>query len=104
MVIQKKSMPEESESEDWDEESDEEFEEDLDEETPKQIKKPIQVERTNKFSKPEQKSVEDRFVAYHVPTIDGLMDKQTNKMVSQDLWEVLAIILSKLNRIEENLG
>ena len=65
---------------------------------------PIEVNRTNKFAPQPKPAPENRFVAFHSPQIDGIMDTATNKLFSQDIMEVLADLKSQLNRIEESLG
>jgi hypothetical protein len=64
----------------------------------------IEVARTNKFAPQPKTIAEDRFVAVHSPAIEGIIDKQTNKLVTNDLWEALARIISSQQRIEESLG
>lgn len=102
MAIQKKQIEEEEEDPDF------EDEEEMFEEDEQELKKPLkkmEVERTNKFS-PKPKTIqENRFVAFHSPAVDGIMDKTTNKLINQgDLWEIQAEMLSILHRIEESLG
>lgn len=65
---------------------------------------PPQVERTNKFAEKPKPEPENRYGAIHSQQVDGIFDRRTNKVLSQDLWEVQAEILSVLRRIEESLG
>jgi len=102
--------------EDFDDDFEEELEnkeEEIEEEVPQRQSpqrpafKPrptIEVARTNKFAPQPKTIAEDRYVAVHSPAIEGIIDKQTNKLVTNDLWEALARIISSQQRIEESLG
>jgi hypothetical protein len=99
-ILKKKS---EEEDDEWDPEEEEQEEEGIEFEKPLP-KKPMEVARTNKFAPQPKPQAENRFVAVHSPAIDGIMDKKTNKLVTADLWEIQAEMLSILQRIEESLG
>jgi len=53
--------------------------------------------------KPAQQIAKDRYVAFKQPEAMGIIDRKTNQPVADDIWACLAIIISKLNRLEEGL-
>ena len=66
-------------------------------------RQPLRVENTNKFNQPQPKpKMEDRYTVVSQPAVEGIFDNKENRVIP--LGEAIAMMLSKQERIEENLG
>ena len=96
------------ETEDYEEVADEDIDEEEDIEEPTQkIKKvpspPLQIQKRPKSRIPEvqaPKMPESRYFAYRAQAEEGVMDRETNIPIGNDIYMILAEILNKLNKIE----
>ena len=54
--------------------------------------------------KKEVRADNDTYAAFMQPEERGVLNKDTNQVVSTDIFALLAMILNKLERIERNTG
>jgi len=45
-----------------------------------------------------------KYVAYHQPKEDGVIDTEINASIGKDIYVLLATILNKLDNIEKSIG
>lgn len=45
-----------------------------------------------------------RYIAVHQPQLDGAFDTGTNKLLTNDLWDMLVLIYNKLENVEKAVG
>ena len=48
-------------------------------------------------------AADNEVVAFAMPAREGLVVKNTNKVLTENLWEALAVIINKLEKIERRL-
>lgn len=58
------------------------------------------------LKKQEQKPIERkrRYAAYHIAEETGIADVEANEKIASTIWEALANIIERLERIENNIG
>lgn len=111
-----KKVVEEDDIDDFDEEEeDEEPDEDEEEEKPKKIEtrgrppkreieedEPVSIKHKVSSARNDDK-VETTYSAYHLPERTGIKNDSNNTPVGEDIYSVLAVILTKIERIEQSV-
>jgi len=111
-MIKQKSRKDDFEDDLVSEDKEEEEEEDeenyeQDEDIIPQTKKFVRSTNSPKLNpnspKPENKQLKEVYVAIHSPETHGILNSLTNKVIANDIWDMLTIIKNDLEEIKQGL-